>query len=95
MMDGSPSQILDQAICGSCKHLFAEKDKVIDDLKRNLQTHENRVQNLENEVKKFKEQIANVVAGIYLYILHHDILYHYIYTLYTRNFSFFMKRRNY
>lgn len=64
MMDGLSSPVLDQATCDSCKHLFTEKDKIIDDLKRNLQTQENRVLKFENEVENLEEQIANVVAGI-------------------------------
>ena len=62
---------LDQAVCGSCKHLFAKKDRIIDDLKENLKTYENRVQNLENEVKNFEKQMKNVLTGIWLIFLQH------------------------
>ena len=67
---------LDQTVCGSCKHLFAKKDRIIDDLKRNLWTYENRVEKLENEVKNFEKQIGNVVTGIWLLLFtHHYIVY--------------------
>jgi archaellum component FlaC len=62
-MDGSSSHVLDH-ICGSCKHIFTKKDEIIDGLKRNLQTHESRVKNLENEVKNLEKHIGNVVTGI-------------------------------
>ncbi|XP_028397805.1 centromere protein F-like [Dendronephthya gigantea] len=60
-MDGSGSRVLDHAICGSCKHLFTEKDKIIDDLKRNLLTQENRVKDLENEAKNVEKRLRNLV----------------------------------
>ena len=58
-------QLLDPGICDSCKHLVTEKDKIIDDLKRNCLTKENRVQTLENDVMKLEEQIIQITAGIY------------------------------
>ena len=54
MMSGVSNCVLDRDVCDACEHLFTKKDKIIDDLKRNLQRREDQVQDLENEIKKLQ-----------------------------------------
>ena len=58
MMSSLSNCVQDQGVCDACKHLFSKKDKIIDDLKRNLQSREDQVEDLENEVKKLQEHIT-------------------------------------
>lgn len=86
MMDCSGSRV----ICDSCKHLFTEKDKIIDDLKRSLITQENRVKDLESEAKNVEKKFRNVVEGK-SYITSKSLHYidlHFYSTIYSINAMF-------
>lgn len=69
MMSSLSSCVLDQDVCDTCKHLFIKKDKIIDDLKRNLQSRENQVEDLEHEVKKLQEDITLGMLVFHITIL--------------------------